>query len=80
MEGAAGPYPTMTNGVPIVTAFAYGKYLGEVELTFDDDGQRDRGGGATDPAGRLGGGGRSGRRAPRRACGALDEVRQEVVA
>ena len=38
MEGAAGPYPTMTNGVPIVTAFAYGKYLGEVELTFDDDG------------------------------------------
>ncbi|MDJ1006878.1 MAG: bifunctional metallophosphatase/5'-nucleotidase [Paracoccaceae bacterium] len=38
MEGAAGPYPTITNGVPIVTAFAYGKYLGELELTFDDAG------------------------------------------
>ena len=37
-EDAAGPYPTMTNGVPIVTAFAYGKYLGELEITFDDDG------------------------------------------
>jgi len=38
MEGAAGPYPTIANGVPIVQAFAYGKYLGELELTFDDDG------------------------------------------
>ncbi|MEL7025956.1 MAG: bifunctional metallophosphatase/5'-nucleotidase [Pseudomonadota bacterium] len=37
-EKAAGPYPTITNGVPIVQAFAYGKYLGELELTFDDDG------------------------------------------
>lgn len=37
-EDAAGPYPTMTNGVPIVQAFAYGKYLGELEITFDDDG------------------------------------------
>ncbi|MEM9708196.1 MAG: bifunctional metallophosphatase/5'-nucleotidase [Pseudomonadota bacterium] len=37
-DGAAGPYPTMTEGVPIVQAFAFGKYLGELELTFDDDG------------------------------------------
>lgn len=37
-EDAVDSYPTMTNGVPIVQAFAYGKYLGELEITFDDDG------------------------------------------
>lgn len=44
VEGAAGPYPTMVTSpdgteVPIVQAFAYSKYLGELELTFDDDGK-----------------------------------------
>jgi 5'-nucleotidase len=44
VEGADGPYPTMVNSpdgtaVPIVQAFAYSKYLGELELTFDDDGK-----------------------------------------
>lgn len=38
-EDAAGSYPTEVNGVPIVTAYAYGKYLGEVKLTFDDNGE-----------------------------------------
>ncbi|WP_417743452.1 bifunctional metallophosphatase/5'-nucleotidase [Salipiger sp.] len=38
MDGAQGPYPTMANDTPIVTAYAYGKYLGEVVATFDDDG------------------------------------------
>ena len=37
-EDADGPYPEMMNGVPIVQAFAFGKYLGELELTFDDEG------------------------------------------
>ena len=37
-DGAAGPYPEMMNGVPIVQAFAYGKYLGELKLTFDNAG------------------------------------------
>ncbi|MEM7753228.1 MAG: bifunctional metallophosphatase/5'-nucleotidase [Pseudomonadota bacterium] len=37
-EDADGPYPDMVNGVPIVQAYAYGKYLGELEITFDDDG------------------------------------------
>ncbi len=37
-EDAVDSYPSMMNGVPIVQAFAYGKYLGEVVLTFDDDG------------------------------------------
>ncbi|WP_210527127.1 bifunctional metallophosphatase/5'-nucleotidase [Rubellimicrobium arenae] len=37
-EGAAGPYPTMVNNVPIVTARSYGKYLGELTVTFDDQG------------------------------------------
>ena len=44
IEGAEGPYPTMVASpdgteVPIVQAFAYSKYLGELELTFDDDGK-----------------------------------------
>jgi 5'-nucleotidase len=44
VEDADGPYPTMVTSpdgteVPIVQAFAYTKYLGELELTFDDDGK-----------------------------------------
>ncbi len=38
-EGAAGPYPTEANGVPIFQAYAYGKYLGEIRVTFDDAGE-----------------------------------------
>ncbi|QQA43685.1 bifunctional metallophosphatase/5'-nucleotidase [Pelagovum pacificum] len=38
MEGAEGPYPTEVNGVQIVSAYAYGKFLGELNVTFDDDG------------------------------------------
>ncbi|WP_375261275.1 bifunctional metallophosphatase/5'-nucleotidase [Palleronia sp.] len=38
MEGAEGPYPTVVNEVPIFTASAYGKYLGEIDVTFDDEG------------------------------------------
>ncbi len=37
-EGAVGPYPTVVNGVQIVQAYAYGKYLGELNVTFDDAG------------------------------------------
>lgn len=37
-DRAAGPYPTMVNGVPIVQAYAYSKYLGELNVTFDDAG------------------------------------------
>ncbi|MFC3616277.1 bifunctional metallophosphatase/5'-nucleotidase [Lutimaribacter marinistellae] len=35
---AVGPYPTVVNGVPIVQAYAYGKFLGELVVTFDDAG------------------------------------------
>lgn len=38
-DGAADGYPAMANGVPIVQAYAYGKYLGELNLTFDDAGE-----------------------------------------
>ncbi len=38
MEGAKGKYPTMVNDTAIVQAYAYGKYLGELNVTFDDDG------------------------------------------
>jgi 5'-nucleotidase len=42
-KGAAGPYPVLVQNpagkqVPIVQAYAYGKYLGELEIVFDDDG------------------------------------------
>ncbi|MDE4175464.1 bifunctional metallophosphatase/5'-nucleotidase [Phaeobacter sp. PT47_59] len=37
-DRAAGPYPTMVNGVAIVQAYAYGKFLGELNVTFDDAG------------------------------------------
>ncbi|HEV7346103.1 MAG TPA: bifunctional metallophosphatase/5'-nucleotidase [Devosia sp.] len=42
-EGAAGPYPTMVNGpdgneVPVVTAYSYAKYLGDLAVTWDDEG------------------------------------------
>ncbi|WP_099865441.1 5'-nucleotidase C-terminal domain-containing protein [Pararhizobium haloflavum] len=42
-EGAAGPYPTLVANpsgteVPIVQAYAYSKYVGELRVEFDDDG------------------------------------------
>jgi len=37
-EDAAGPYPTMVGDTAIVQARSYGKYLGELNVTFDDDG------------------------------------------
>jgi 5'-nucleotidase/UDP-sugar diphosphatase len=42
-DKAAGPYPTMIDGpdgtpTAIVQAYAYGKFLGELNVTFDDDG------------------------------------------
>ncbi|MGJ8623667.1 MAG: bifunctional metallophosphatase/5'-nucleotidase [Yoonia sp.] len=37
-ERAAGPYPTMVGDTAIVQAYAYGKFLGELNVTFDDDG------------------------------------------
>ncbi|MDS9466006.1 bifunctional metallophosphatase/5'-nucleotidase [Paracoccus sp. MBLB3053] len=44
MDGAEGPYPTMVASadeadVPVVTAYAYGKYLGHLKLTWNEDGQ-----------------------------------------
>jgi 5'-nucleotidase/UDP-sugar diphosphatase len=43
VEGAAGPYPTMVTNpagveVPVVQANQYGKYLGSLAVTWDDDG------------------------------------------
>ena len=43
VDGAAGPYPLMVDNpdgvaVPIVTAYAYSKYLGELVVRFDDAG------------------------------------------
>ncbi len=42
-ERAEGPYPVIVanpdgQDVPIVQAYAYGKFLGEVDVTWDDDG------------------------------------------
>ncbi len=42
-EGAKGPYPVMVgNSTAIVQAYAYGKFLGELHVTFDDDGNLTR--------------------------------------
>lgn len=51
MDGAAAPYPLIVAGpdgaqVPVVQAYAYGKYLGELRLTFDDAGAVTAAGGA----------------------------------
>ena len=37
-EDAAGPYPTMVGDTAIVQAYAYGKFLGELSVVFDDEG------------------------------------------
>jgi 5'-nucleotidase len=37
-DRAKGPYPTMVGNTAIVQAYAYGKFLGELNVTFDDDG------------------------------------------
>ncbi len=37
-ERAVGPYPTMVGSTAIVQAYAYGKFLGELNVTFDDAG------------------------------------------
>ncbi|ETX13985.1 5'-nucleotidase [Roseivivax halodurans JCM 10272] len=46
MEGAADSYPATVGEVPIYTAYAYGKYLGKITLTFDDEGNVTDAGGA----------------------------------
>ena len=38
-ERAAGPYPTMVNDTAIVQAYAYGKFIGELSVTFGDNGE-----------------------------------------
>ena len=38
-ERASGPYPTMVGDTAIVQAYAYGKYLGELNVTFNDAGE-----------------------------------------
>ena len=37
-DRADGPYPTMVGDTAIVQAYAYGKFLGELNVTFDDAG------------------------------------------
>ena len=37
-KDAAGPYPTMVGTTAIVSAYAYGKFLGELNVVFDDSG------------------------------------------
>ncbi len=38
-DRAAGPYPTMVGSTAIVQAYAYGKFLGELNVTFNDAGE-----------------------------------------
>ena len=38
-DRAEGPYPTMVGSTAIVSAYAYGKFLGELNVTFNDAGE-----------------------------------------
>jgi len=38
-ENAVGPYPTMVGSTAIVQAYAYGKFLGELNVVFNDAGE-----------------------------------------
>ncbi len=38
-ESARGPYPTMVGNTAIVQAYAYGKYVGELNVSFNDAGE-----------------------------------------
>ncbi|SHK06480.1 5'-nucleotidase [Shimia gijangensis] len=38
-DRAKGPYPTMVGSTAIVQAYAYGKFLGELNVTFNDAGE-----------------------------------------
>ncbi|MGB7240610.1 MAG: bifunctional metallophosphatase/5'-nucleotidase [Sulfitobacter sp.] len=38
-DRAVGPYPTMVGSTAIVQAYAYGKFLGELNVTFNDAGE-----------------------------------------
>ena len=38
-DRAEWAYPTMVGDTTIVQAYAYGKFLGELNVTFDDDGR-----------------------------------------
>lgn len=38
-DRAAGPYPTMVGNTAVVQAYAYGKYVGELFVTFNDAGE-----------------------------------------
>lgn len=38
-DKASGPYPVMVGKTAIVQAYAYGKFLGELNVTFDDAGE-----------------------------------------
>jgi 5'-nucleotidase len=38
-DRAKGPYPVMVGSTAIVQAYAYGKYLGELNVTFNDAGE-----------------------------------------
>ncbi len=38
-ENAVGPYPTMVGPTAIVQAYAYGKFLGELNVVFNDAGE-----------------------------------------
>ncbi len=38
-DRAVGPYPTMVGNTAVVQAYAYGKYVGELSVVFDDAGE-----------------------------------------
>ncbi|MBD3677266.1 MAG: 5'-nucleotidase C-terminal domain-containing protein [Rhodobacteraceae bacterium] len=80
IEGAKGPYPVMVGQTAIVQAYAYGKFLGELNVTFDDAGNVTEAVG--EPIIMDGGVAEDGVTKARIAelAGPLDEIRNKVVA
>jgi 5'-nucleotidase / UDP-sugar diphosphatase len=79
-DRAVGPYPTMVGETAIVQAYAYGKFLGELNVTFDDAGNLTAATG--EPISMDGTVAEDGDTVARIAelAGPLDEIRNKVVA
>ena len=79
-DGAAGPYPTMVGETAIVQAYAYGKFLGELNVVFDDEGNVTSARGEPQLLDRFVAEDAATKSRIAEAAGPLDEIRNRVVA
>ena len=79
-DGAAGPYPTMVGNTAVVQAYAYGKFLGELNVVFDDEGVISKASGEPLLLDRFVAEDADTKARVAEAAGPLDEIRNRVVA